>query len=256
MSALAVTPARVLHSEWHKLWTVRSTWINLALIPLLTVGTALAVAAAYTPGGGDDGIDIVLLTLIGMQFSQITVAVLGVLMTAGEHSTGLIRATMTAVPRRLPVLWSKAAVLAAVSFTVVLATNLLAFPAAQIFLADTDMAASLGDPGIVRALAGNAAGLALLGVMALGVGSLVRSVPAGIGILIGSVMILPEILRMLPYDLIDRAVRYFPGRALEALTHAGPGPGLASPGAALLALALWAAAALTAAGLLLGRRDV
>ncbi|MFF9626464.1 ABC transporter permease [Streptomyces griseosporeus] len=256
MSALAVTPARVLRSEWHKLWTVRSTWVNLALTPLLTIATAVTVAAAYTPGGGDDDIDVVLLTLIGMQFTQITVGVLGVLSTAGEHATGLVRATMTAVPRRLPVLWSKAAVLAAVCFTVVLATNLVAFPAAQLHLSGTPLAASLTDPGVLRALVGNAAGLALLGVLALAIGSLVRSVPAGMGILIGGVMILPEILRMLPYDVVDRAVRYFPGKALESLTHADPGPGLASPGTALLALALWAAATLTAAAVLLKRRDV
>ncbi|MBD0840471.1 ABC transporter permease [Streptomyces sp. TRM68416] len=255
-TALGITPARVLRAEWHKLWTVRSTWINLTLVPVLTIGVGLAIGASYESGGGDSDVDVVLLTLLGMQFTTIIVGVAGILSTAGEYSTGLIRSTLTAVPRRLPVLWSKAAVLAAVTFTLVLATNFLTFLLAQTLLSGTDQEASLGDPGVVRALVGNAAGLALLAVTALGIGSLIRSVPGSIGVLIGGILILPEILRMLPYDVIDDAVRYFPAKALDALTHAEPTSATASPGAALLALALWATATLTTAALLLRRRDV
>ncbi|MEV1064770.1 ABC transporter permease [Streptomyces sp. NPDC050263] len=255
-AALAVTLARVLRSEWHKLWTVRSTWLSLALTVLLTVGIGLAIGATYESGGGDDDLDTVLLVLLGMQFTQLVIGTLGILSTAGEHATGQIRSTMTAVPRRLPVLWSKAAVLAGVTFVIVLATNFITFLLAQTFLTDTDQAASLGDPGIARALAANAAGLALLGVIALGIGSLVRSVPTAIGILIGVVLILPEVLTTLPYDIVDDAVRHFPAKALEALTHAEPTPGTASPAAALLALTLWTAATLALSALLLKRRDV
>ncbi|MER5216073.1 ABC transporter permease [Streptomyces sp. NPDC002838] len=256
MTTLAVTPTRVLRSEWHKLWTVRSTWISLALAAALTVGIGLAIGASYESGGGDSDVDVVLMTLLGMQFTSIVIGVLGILSTAGEHSTGMVRSTMTAVPRRLPVLWSKAAVLGVVAFAVTLVTNLVTFPLVQILLSDTDKAASLGDPGVLRALVGNAAGLALLGVMALAIGSLIRSVPGSIGVLISAVMILPEVLGMLPYDVIDDAVRYFPAKALDALTQAGPAPGTASPGAALLAMALWAAATLAAAAMPLKRRDV
>ncbi|MEV0173035.1 ABC transporter permease [Streptomyces sp. NPDC050803] len=255
-TAPGVTQSRVLRAEWHKLWTVRSTWISLALVPLLTIGVGLAIAGSYESGGGDEDVDTVLLTLLGMQFTTIIVGVVGILSTAGEYSTGLIRSTLTAVPRRLPVLWAKAAALAAVTFALVLATNFLTFPLAQTFLTDTDQAASLGDPGVVRALVGNAAGLALVAVTALGIGSAVRSVPGSIGVLIGAVLILPEVLRMLPYDVIDDAVRYFPAKALDALTHAEPTSAVASPGTALLALALWATAMLTTAALLLKRRDV
>ncbi|NGO15393.1 ABC transporter permease [Streptomyces sp. HC44] len=256
MTTLAITPSRVLRSEWHKLWTVRSTWITLALSSALTIGVGLAIAATYESGGGDADVDTVLLVLLGMQFTTIIIGVLGILVTAGEHSTGMIRSTMTAVPRRLPVLWTKAAVLGAVTFTVVLATNFITFPLAQTFLSGTDQEASLGDPGIARALVGNAAGLALLGVMALGLGALLRSIPGAIGALIGGVMILPEVLTTLPYDAIDDAVRYFPTKSLDAVTHAQATADMASPGAALLALALWAAATLTAAAVLLKRRDV
>jgi ABC-type transport system involved in multi-copper enzyme maturation permease subunit len=250
-----VTPARVLRSEWHKLWTLRSTWITLIATSLLTVAMGAGLAAAYD-GSGEDGMDTVLFILLGTQFATINLGVLGILATAGEYSTGQIRATMTAVPRRLPVLWSKAAVLAAIAFPLTLLTNLITFPLAQSFLTGTDQAASLGDPGVLRALAGNAAGLTLLAVLALAIGALVRSVPMAIGAFIGLLMIVPEVLAMLPYEIVDDAVRYFPGKALESLTSAQPMPGTASPGAALLAMALWTAATLTMAAAVLRRRDV
>jgi ABC-type transport system involved in multi-copper enzyme maturation permease subunit len=250
-----VTPARVLRSEWHKLWTLRSTWITLIATGLLTVAMGAGLAAAYD-GSGEDGMDTVLFILLGTQFATINLGVLGILATAGEYSTGQIRATMTAVPRRLPVLWSKAAVLAAITFPLTLLTNLITFPLAQSFLTGTDQAASLGDPGVLRALAGNAAGLTLLAVLALAIGALVRSVPMAIGAFIGLLMIVPEVLAMLPYEIVDDAVRYFPGKALESLTTAQPMPGTASPGAALLAMALWTAATLTMAAAVLRRRDV
>ncbi|GAA4317207.1 ABC transporter permease [Streptomyces venetus] len=250
-----VTPARVLRSEWHKLWTLRSTWVTLIVTSVLTAAMGAGLAAAYD-GTGEGGMDAVLFALLGTQFAQINLGVLGVLAMAGEYSTGQIRATMTAVPRRLPVLWSKAAVLATIALPLTLATNLLTFPLAQSFLTGTDLSASLGDPGVLRALAGNAAGLTLLAVLALGIGALVRSVPAAIGVFIGLLMILPEVLAMLPYGFVDDAVRYFPGKALEALTTAQPTPGTAAPGTALLAMFLWTAATLALAATVLRRRDV
>ncbi|MFI6377288.1 ABC transporter permease [Streptomyces sp. NPDC050546] len=249
-----VTPAHVLRSEWHKLWTLRSTWVTLVATSLLTAAMGAGLGAAYDDGAGE--MDTVLFVLLGTQFAQINLAVLGILATAGEYSTGQIRATMTAVPRRLPVLWSKAAVLAAVAFPLTLATNLLTFPLAQSFLSGTDQSAALGDPGVLRALAGNAAGLTLLAVLALGIGALVRSVPMAIGAFIGLVMIVPEILALLPYEFVDDAVRHFPGKALEALTTAQPMPGAISPSTALLSMLLWTATALAAAAAVLRHRDV
>ncbi|MFC5956593.1 ABC transporter permease [Streptomyces pratens] len=253
--AYRVTPARVLRSEWHKLWTLRSTWINLAATAVLTLGMGVGISAAYD-GSGEGGLDTVVFVLLGTQFATINLAVLGILATAGEYSTGQIRATMTAVPRRLPVLWSKAAVLAAVAFVLSLWTNLLTFPLAQSFLTDTDQTAALGDPGVLRGLVGNAAGLTLLAVMALGLGAVARSIPLATGAYIGLVMIVPEVLRMLPYAVVDDAVRYFPAKAMGSLTAAQPGPDAAAPAAALLALTLWAAASLAVAAVTLRRRDV
>lgn len=172
-----VTPARVLRSEWHKFRTLRSTWVTLSAASVLILATGLVMAVGHKPGGGSsEGIgDPVVLTLIGIQFGQIVLTVLGVLFSAGEYSTGMIRASLTAVPRRLPVLWAKAAVYAAVTLVVGTVTVFTTFLLAQLFLSDTDMGASLTDPGIARAVAGTAVALTLLGVLGLGLGALLRS---------------------------------------------------------------------------------
>ncbi|MFE0652837.1 ABC transporter permease [Streptomyces sp. NPDC059534] len=246
-----LTTARVLRSEWHKLWTVRSTWATALTAAALLLGVGILMGATYTSDGGDSDVDTVVLTLYGSQLGGIALAVLGILVTAGEYATGTIRATLTAVPRRLPVLHAKAAVYTGTVFTLSFLTALLTFLTAQVFLSDTDQAASLTDDGVLAAIAGNAAGVTLLGL-----GAALRSVPGAIGAFVGGVLIVPEILGMLPYEAMDTTVRYFPTQAAGALGSATPLPGAASPGAALLALLLWAAAALAVPALLLKRRDV
>ncbi|MFC9794541.1 ABC transporter permease [Streptomyces sp. NPDC127584] len=255
-TAPRLTHARVLRSEWHKLRTVRSTWTTALTATALVLGVGILMGTTYTSDGGDSDVDTVVLTLYGSQLGAIALAVLGILVTAGEYATGMIRATLTAVPRRLPVLGAKAAVYTGAVLALTSVTNLLTFLIAQVFLSDTDQAASLTDDGVLAALAGNAAGTTLLGVVALGLGAALGSVPGAIGAFVGGVMILPEILGMLPYEAMETAVRYFPTQAAGALGSATPLPGAATPGAALLALLLWAAAALALPALLLKRRDV
>lgn len=251
----AITPVRLLRSEWHKLQSLRSTWITLLTAVALVLGVGLLMGTTYTSDGGDSDIDTVVLVLYGTLLSQICLAVLGTLVTAGEYGTGLIRSTLTAVPRRLPVLWAKAAVLSATAFTVSLVTALVTFLTAQLFLSDTDQAASLTDDGVLRAIAGNSAGITLLALIALGLGALLRSVPGALGAFIGGVVILPGILSALPYETVDTALRYFPTQAASALGSASPLPDAASPAQALLALLLWTTATLAAAAALLKHRD-
>ncbi|MGY0025017.1 ABC transporter permease [Streptomyces sp. cg35] len=253
-TAYAVTPRRVLTSEWHKFRTLRSTWWTLGLAAALVVTVGLVMGSTYD--GDDANIDTVVFTLFGTQLSQICVAVLGILITASEYSTGLVRATMAAVPRRLPVLWSKAAVFTACAFTFTFVTNTVTFLLAQIWLSDTDKALSLTDSGVLGALAGNAAGVTLLSLTALGLGALCRSVPAAIGAFVGAVMILPEVLQMISYDAVQSALKFFPAKSAESLGSIAPVADHNAPLTALVSLVLWAAAVLAAAGLLLKRRDV
>ncbi|MFD3519155.1 ABC transporter permease subunit [Streptomyces sp. NPDC058653] len=253
-----VTATRVLRSEWHKFWTLRSTWVTLSGASLLILATGLAMAISREPAGAgpEEVRDPVVLTLLGIQFGQIILTVLGVLFTAGEYSTGMIRASLSAVPRRHPVLWAKATVFAAVTLVTGLITTFATFLLAQPFLSDTDMGASLTDPGVARAIAGTALSLTLLGVLGLGLGALLRSVPGAIGAFFAGVIILPEVLSALPSDAVKDLVRYFPARASESLGAVHHHAGSPSDGTALLTLCLWALVALGTAGWLLKRRDV
>ncbi|MFJ8976523.1 ABC transporter permease [Streptomyces sp. NPDC102282] len=254
-SPYRVTTRRVLRSEWHKLWTLRSTWITLLSASAVVLGVGLLMGATYTSDGGDSDVDTVVLVLYGTLLGQLCVTVLGILVTAGEYSTGMIRASLTVVPRRLPVLGAKAAVFAVVAFSWMFATALITFVSAQLLLQDTDQAAGLTDHGVLGAITGNAAGITLLSLIALGLGAALRSVPGSIGAYIGCVLILPEVLGMLPYDAVDSTLKYFPTQAAGALGTATPIPGTADTGPALLALCLWAAVSLGTAAVLLRRRD-
>ncbi len=107
-----ITTTRVLRSEWHKLRSLHSTWITLTTAAALILGIGLIMGGTYT-SGGDSDVDTVILTLYGSLLGQLCLVVLGILVTAGEYATGMIRASLTAVPARLPVLWAKAAVILA-----------------------------------------------------------------------------------------------------------------------------------------------
>lgn len=251
-----VTYPRVLRSEWSKLWSLRSTWYTLAGVVVLAVGIGLAIGATFTDGGDDGPQDPVEVTLLGLNFGLLILPVLGILTTAGEWSTGMVRATMSAVPRRLPVLWAKAAVFGAVSFVLTLATAFATFPLAQAFLADTPIAAGLGDPGVARALVTTAAGAALIAVLGVAAGALLRSIPASIGVFVAVLMVVPSVAPLLPYEWAEDAVAYTPLAAMEPLMAAHPAPDLPAIGTALVGMAVWAAAGLAAAALRLRRSDV
>src|SRR5882757_10499399 len=126
-----ITGPRVLRSEWAKLWSLRSTWITLAVGLVLTVLFGLISAASWSPTGRSHGLgdasDAVQLALGGMNLTQLAIGVLGVLLTAGEYATGMIRSTLTAVPKRLPVLWSKAGLYAGIALVIGFAAVVISF---------------------------------------------------------------------------------------------------------------------------------
>ena len=255
LTGCRVTPVRVLRSEWSKLWSLRSTWITLAACTVMTLAMGAVAGATYSPDG-DRMSDPVRLSLFGLNFTQLAAAVLGVLVTAGEYTTGMARATFAAVPRRLPVLWAKAAVFGTTLFALTLPTVLLTFPLAQHFLSGTEMHASFGDPGVLRSLLGSAANLALVGVLGLALGSLLRSAPGGIGVFVGGLLVLPQTATLLPSDWADSVPAYAPSSAGEAMMSLTPRAHELSPEAGLAVLCGWVAVALGAAAFRLVRQDV
>src|SRR5215467_8554109 len=181
-----VTQPRVLRSEWTKLRTQPSTfWALLATMILITgfgIGYSLLREARPPHGAAVASFDPAAVSLSGVQLAQIAVGVLGVLLVTSEYATGLIRTSFAAVPRRLPVLWGKAAVLTAAIAAVSLPAAFAAFVTGQSILNRQHLSVSLSHPGVTRAVIGSALYLAVVGLLGLGLGALLRSAAGGIAV--------------------------------------------------------------------------
>jgi ABC-2 type transport system permease protein len=265
---LRVTQGRVVASEWVKLRSLRSTLYTLGAAVLAVVGFALLAAAAVSgelegPGGrqgpSDGGfpVDGTTVSLAGIQLAQIIIGVLGVLLISGEYSTGMIRSSLTAVPRRLPVLWAKTIVLSAVSLALMLAAIVIAFFVSQAVLAGEDMDASLTDDGVLRALVGAAVYLTGIGVLGLALGALLRHTAGAISTLFAVLLVIPGLLGLvLPDDWAEAIAPYLPGAAGQAFTSTmDPGQDLLGPGAGFAVFAVWVVVLLGGAAFVLRRRD-
>ncbi|MFF9154462.1 ABC transporter permease [Streptomyces sp. NPDC014846] len=261
--AYRVTGRRVLASEWAKLWTLRSTWITLGLGLLFLVAFGLISASRYKSGIDSGHMDrdfadstAVSLSLFGTNFAQLALGVLGVLVTAGEYSTGLIRSTFAVVPRRLPVLWSKAAVFGLVALVVGMVGGFVAFQFGSGIVSGTPAAMSFSHAGVLRSLLGAGLYLGLVGVIGVALGALLRSVAGGISVLVAALMLIPGLVSLLPSSWRDDFSPYLPsnaGESMFALTHDSTS---LSPGAGLLVFLCWTALALGGAAYRLARTDV
>jgi ABC-type transport system involved in multi-copper enzyme maturation permease subunit len=258
-----VTGRRVLRSEWAKLWSLRSTWITLGLGLLFLIAFGVIAAAHYKselnsgrPLRPDDASATALsLSVFGTNFAQLALGVLGVLVTAGEYSTGMIRSTLAAVPRRLPVLWSKAGVFGLVALVVSTIGVFVAFLIAGGIVSGTPAALSLSHSGVVRSLLGAGLYLGLVGVIGTALGALLRSVAGGISVLVASLMLIPGLISLLPSSWQDNISPYLPsnaGEAMFALTHDST---TLSPTAGLLVFLGWTVLALAGAAYRLVRTD-
>lgn len=256
-----VTQARVVKSEWRKLRSLRSTFWSLlaAAIFIIGLGALFASFRAHnwnTQGGIDRiGFDPTQVSLRGTYLAQLAVGVLGVMAVTGEYSTGMIRATLAAVPRRLPVLWAKLAVFAAAVFVLMLVSTFLAFEVGQSLLTSTHHQASLSTPGAVRAIVGGALFLALLSMLAVGLGFLVRNTAGAIATLFGLLLVLPVLAQALPGTWANDVVKFLPLPAGTAIMATVADPTSLSPWAGLGVFALYPVLAIAAGAVMLRRRD-
>ncbi len=254
-----VTFRRVVNSEWIKFATLRSTWITLIASMVGTVGIgALASWGANSRWSSMDPGELatfspITQSLFGVNLAQLAVGVLGVLIISGEYATGMIRATLSAVPSRLPVLWAKLVVLSAVMFVVSLVCAFAAFFAGQSLLASHGV--GLGAPHAVRAIVGVALYLTVIGVLAMGIGFMVRSTAGGISALFGLVLVVPGLGHALPASWQPHILPYLPSNAGGSLFTIHPDPDSLGPWTGLAVMCLWAAAAVVGGALLLRRRD-
>ncbi|MEU7908405.1 ABC transporter permease [Actinoplanes sp. NPDC049118] len=233
----------VVLAELTKLRSVASTaWSLLSAVGLIVgVGILYATARVSHPPADPAGFDAVSVSLAGVQVAQLAVGVLGVLVVTNEYANGLIRTTLAAVPRRTPMLWGKAAVLAAVTFAVSLPAVLAAFLAGQSVLSAERLDTSLSEPGVARALVGGAGYLALVALLGLGLGSIVRHTAGGVAAVFG-VLLGPQMLTgFLPAGLADDLYGWLPSPAGLAVTTIRPDPSLLSPSAGPAVFSLYIA---------------
>jgi hypothetical protein len=250
----------VIRSEWAKFWSLRSSWITLGVAVAFLVGIGTIAAAVYSPDGPLSGESAqsgaaLTLALAGTNLAALAIGALGVLMSAGEYSTGMVRSTFAAVPARLPVLWAKSLVFGPVAFVLSTVGAVVSFLIGSGILHGEKIALSLGDAGVFRCLVGAGLYLGLVGVFGVAVGVLVRSSAGGIAILAG--VVLPGLTGLLPSSLGDTVSRYLPSNAGQSvMTLHASGDSLVSPGAAVLTLVVWAVVLLAAAAHRLRSRDV
>lgn len=202
-----VTQARVLLSEWTKLRSLRSTRWSLLAATVLTIGLPTLFAAILASrwvhlspqeraGHRHQPVNV---AQAGVNVSQLAIAVLGVLVISGEYATGMIRASFTAVPTRLPVLWAKTAVYAFVAFALMLPSVVAAFFASQAILARHNiLQISFAHPGVARAVIGGAVYLLLVGIFGLALGTIVRNTAGGIATFAAIFLVIPPLLDVLP----------------------------------------------------------
>jgi ABC-2 type transport system permease protein len=257
-----VTQMRVVASEWTKLHSLRSTRWSLLAAVVLTIGLPLLFATVVgthwahmdpRERANRQPLDI---ALAGVNLSQLAIAVLGILVITGEYTTGMIRASLTAVPKRLPVLWAKGLVYAVVTAVLMVPSVLIAFWGSQKILSHYHiLQISFSHGGVARAVLGGAVYLTMLAVFALAVGAIVRNTAGGIASFVALFFVIPPLMNVLPTSWNNAISPYLPssaGRDIFSLTH---GAHDLSPTAGFALFAVYTVAAVAIAAVLLVRRD-
>ena len=221
--ALKVTQARVLVSEFTKFRTVRSTVWTLLVAVVLMIGisalfSAVTASQYHTFDAADRAtFNPVSISLSGMMFAVVAFGVLGVLMISGEYSTGMIRSSLTAVPRRLPVLWGKLAVFAGVIFSISLLASFICFFLGQALLNSHHLGVSVAAPGALRSIIGAALYGTVAGMIGVALGALFRNTAAGIATFAGVFFVIPPLTGLLPASISDHLSQYLPSYAGDAV---------------------------------------
>jgi ABC-type transport system involved in multi-copper enzyme maturation permease subunit len=259
-----ITQLGVIRSEWIKLRSLRSTWYSLlATVVIVTgLGTLFSALRAHRfnqatgPDGRVFGFDATQVSLRGVFLAQLAIGVLGVLVITGEYSTGMIRSSIAAVPHRQPVLIAKALVFGIMAFVVTGVSAFFAFVFGQQALASTHAQASLSTPHAVRAIFGAALYLTVIGLLAVGLGFLVRNTAGAIAALFGVVLVLPLLTNALPDPYSTDIAKYLPLSAgTQIMVTRNFDPTMLGPWTGLGVTALYAVAAIVGGAVMLKRRD-
>jgi ABC-2 type transport system permease protein len=248
-------------AEWTKMRSVRSTmWTLLTAIGLaIGFGALVSVSQVNSWDTLDPAMkarfDPTAFSLSGLFLAQIAVGVLGVLLITSEYATGQIRATLAATPQRLTVLAAKATTFVAVVLAVGLVSSFSAFFVGQAIFSAKGVGASISDPGVLRAVIGGALYLAAVGILGLGLGTILRRTAGAISALVGLLVVIPIVAGFFPASFNESVGKYFPARAGMAVFNVLPDPASLSPWVGYAVLVAYAVLSLIVGGLLLARRD-
>ena len=247
--------AELVRSEWTKLWSVRSTyWALLAIVAAM-----ISLAAVFAATGPAAPADPAAYGLSGFFQAQLGAAALGALAITSEYATGSIRATLTAAPQRGTVLAAKTIVVAAITTAVGIAAAFVAFLVAARVFAGRDVAVALTDAGAARTVVGAGLYLGVLAVLALALGTVIRSSVGTVAVVVTLMLVLPGIAGALPVGWQGGVVRYLPAEAGQAIIgstrFALPGRDLLAPWTGFAVLCAYTAVAFVAAAVSLSRRD-
>ncbi|MGV9571102.1 ABC transporter permease [Streptomyces nigra] len=210
---------QVLRSEWTKIRSVASTVWTLSLALVVTVALGMLISALsrneFDNLSERDRLefDPTFISFAGMSLGQLAMIVFGVLVVSNEYSTGMIRISLAAVPRRGTFLFSKIAVATALALAVGLATSFLTFFLGQAMLGDHR--ASIGDPGVLRAVFGGGLYMMLIAMFSMGVAAMLRSPMLSLGILMPFFFLVSNILGNV--SATEKVGRYLPDQAGSAI---------------------------------------
>ncbi len=256
-----VTLAGALRSEFTKIRSVRSTYWTLIAMFVVVVGFGALASWGRATHGGPAGpfFDPTRQSLAGLYIGQLIIGVLGVLVISSEYSTGMIRTTLTTNPHRGLMIAAKGIVFTVVAFVASLITAFASFFLGQALMSSHHISTTLASPGVLRAVIGGALFLTACGVLAFGLGLLLRHSAAGIGTMVGLLFVVTILVNFLPQSWQNDVDRWIPALAGGQLWLVQPQP----PGAAPMfgpwpsfaVLCGWAAVAVVAAVVLFRKRD-
>jgi ABC-2 type transport system permease protein len=252
-----VTLRRVVASEWIKFRSLRSTVavLGAAVVGMMAIALLVAYNTRHLSASLQPDDLVPSSTLQGRYLAQLLIGALGVLFVSGEFSTGMIRSTFAAVPKRLPVLWAKLIVFLAVTAVSMIAVSVLAFLCAQALLSHFRAGYSISDPGAMRVVIGTGLYLTLVGVIGSAVGWIVRSTPGSLVAYFGIVLVVPVLFGSVLGTWGKDVAQYLPSTAGASFASSLREPHTLSPWTGLAVMALWAVGAVAVAGVELRRRD-
>jgi ABC-2 type transport system permease protein len=250
----------VIRSEWTKLRSVRSTYWTAFIAFFVSVGITVLASSELVHNFARerdhlDGFDAANFSLQSLYAAQIALGTLGVLTITGEYATGMIRTTLTSVPQRRSVIALKALVYGLAMLVIGEIMSFAAFGIGQAILHQKHIGVSLSDPGVFRVVFGGGLYLTTVGMLAFGLGALLRRTAAGLATFFGVLFLPSALIDLLPNSWRANAIKFAPANAGTQILNRNRVHEMLGPWQGLGMLALYAAIILLGALYLVGRRD-